>query len=47
MKTFCQGKAKIVEKAEFIEISEHFETIFNAALSKKMLRIKFSRYVME
>jgi len=36
------GKAKIVEKAQFIGINEHFETILNAAITQKMLRAKIS-----
>jgi len=26
---FCQGKAKIIEKAQFTSVNEHFEIIFN------------------
>jgi hypothetical protein len=35
---FCQGKAKIIEKAQFTNVNEHFEIIFNAALAKKTTR---------
>jgi len=36
------GKAKIVEKAQFIFINEHYEIIFNAAIAEKMHRAKLS-----
>jgi hypothetical protein len=32
---FCQGKAKIIEKAQFTIVNELFENIFNAAMAKK------------
>jgi hypothetical protein len=41
-KFFYQGKAKIVDKAEFACVNEHFETIFNAAMMKKTNRGKIS-----
>lgn len=37
---FCwrgsEGKAKIIEKAQFIRINEHFEMIFNAAFATQV-----------
>jgi len=37
---FCQGKAKIVEKAQFTFVNEHFETVFNAEMAEKTHRVK-------
>jgi len=39
---FFRSKAKIVEKAQFTGVNEHFETIFNAAMAKKTTREKVS-----
>jgi len=39
---FCQGKAKIIEKAQFTNVNEHFEIVFNAGMAKKTTRVKAS-----
>ena len=42
---FCQDKAKMVEKAQFTDVNEHFETIFNAGMAEKTTRAKVSMYL--
>jgi hypothetical protein len=37
---FRQGKAKIVEEAQFTYVNEHFETVFNAAMAEKTNHVK-------
>jgi len=39
--SFRQDKAKIVEKAQFTGVNEHFETIFNAGMTEKTTRAMF------
>ena len=39
---FCHNKAKIVEKAQFTNVNEHFETLFNADMAEKMTHAKVS-----
>jgi len=40
---FRHGKAKIVEKAQFTSVNEHFEAIFNAAMAAKTTQAKLSQ----
>ena len=40
---FCHNKVKIVEKAQFTSVNEHFETIFNAGMAEKTTRAKVSK----
>ncbi len=37
---FRQGKAKIIDKAQFTNVNEHFETIFNAVMTQNTNRAK-------
>jgi len=39
---FCDNKAKIVEKVQFTNANEHFETILNAGMVEKTTRAKVS-----
>jgi len=40
---FRHGKEKIVEKAQFTSVNEHFEAIFNAAMAEKTTQAKLSQ----
>lgn len=42
--SFRQDKAKIVEKAEFTGVNEHFEPIFNVGMVEKTTRAKASKF---
>jgi hypothetical protein len=35
---FRQGKARIIEKAQFTSVKEHFEIILNAGMAEKTTR---------